>query len=112
VLFVCCVLLYNHGHRVKTHLQLINITFHIANITFENSLYLDTDGRYFILGHESCSPVEVDRNSGQRTVALLRVEFMQRSIDISKQQIRSLNLKRDCWFLLNIGDFLPDYTSS
>jgi hypothetical protein len=25
VLFVCCVLLYNHCHRVKTHLQLINI---------------------------------------------------------------------------------------
>jgi hypothetical protein len=26
VLFVCCVLLYNHCHRVQTHLQLINIT--------------------------------------------------------------------------------------
>jgi hypothetical protein len=24
VLFVCCVLLYNHCHRVKTHLQLNN----------------------------------------------------------------------------------------
>jgi hypothetical protein len=28
VLFVCCVLLYNHWHHVKTHLQLINITLH------------------------------------------------------------------------------------
>jgi hypothetical protein len=28
VLFVCCVLLYNQCHRVKTHLQLINIALH------------------------------------------------------------------------------------
>jgi hypothetical protein len=27
---VCCVLLYNHCHRVKTHLQLINITYRIT----------------------------------------------------------------------------------
>jgi hypothetical protein len=27
VLFVCCVLLYNHCHWVKTHLQLINIMY-------------------------------------------------------------------------------------
>jgi hypothetical protein len=26
VLFVCCVLLYNHCQRVETHLHLINIT--------------------------------------------------------------------------------------
>jgi hypothetical protein len=31
VLFVCCVLLYNQCHRVKTHLQLINITLHILS---------------------------------------------------------------------------------
>jgi hypothetical protein len=31
MLFVCWVLLYNHCHRVKTHLQLINITLHYYN---------------------------------------------------------------------------------
>jgi hypothetical protein len=42
VLFVCCVLLYNHCHRVKTHLQLINITYLLTtqNTVLDKSVFV------------------------------------------------------------------------
>jgi hypothetical protein len=45
VLFVCCVLLYNHCHRVKTHLQLINITLHYIFLTARNGNLTPTPKR-------------------------------------------------------------------
>jgi hypothetical protein len=51
VLLVCCVLLYNQCHRVKTHLQLINITLNYKIICLhveENVNYKSVVKSYFV----------------------------------------------------------------